>query len=96
MEEEFVRESGRNNSEIGAAGALGANVGTYFRDAYNTFLPDWRMRSDLSGNPVLGGTLAATGSAVATNYRGAVPAGLGGNIPWYSGWTRPFQAATAP
>ena len=96
MEEEFVRESARDNAEVGAAGGLGATVGTYFRDAYNTFLPDWRMKTTVSGNPLLGNTLSATGDAEATNFRGAVPAGLGGNIPWYAGWTRPFQSATAP
>jgi len=93
-EEEFTREAGRNNVEIVGTG-LGSVIGTYFVDAYNTNLPDWRMRT--SGvNPILGNTRTATNGAVATNYRGAVGAGLGGNIPWYSGWTRPFQSAIAP
>lgn len=92
MEEEFTREAGRNNQEFVGTG-LGSVIGTYFVDAYNTNLPDWRMRT--SGvNPILGNT--AAGAPVATNYRGAVEAGLGGNIPWYSGWTRPFASAIAP
>lgn len=92
-EEEFVREAGRNNVELVGTG-LGTLIGTYFVDAYNTNLPDWRMRTDLGGNPLLGNTRA--GAPIATNYRGAVSSGLGGNIPWYAGWTRPFQTATAP
>lgn len=92
MEEEFTRDAARNNVEIVGTG-LGSIVGTYLVDAYNTDLPDWRMRT--SGvNPILGNT--AAGAPVSTNYRGAVAAGLGGNIPWYSGWTRRFQTATAP
>ena len=92
MEEEFVREAGRNNVEILGTG-LGSVINTYFRDAYNTNLPDWRMLT--SGvNPILGNV--AAGAPVATNYRGAVEAGLGGNIPWYAGWTRPFASAIAP
>lgn len=91
-EEEFVREAGRSNGEIVGTG-LGSVIGTYFVDAYNTNLPDWRMRT--SGvNPILGDT--RVGAPVATNYRGAVDAGLGGNIPWYAGWTRPFQSAINP
>ena len=92
MEEEFTRDAARNNVEIVGTG-LGSIVGTYLVDAYNTDLPDWRMRT--SGvNPILGNT--AAGAPVSTNYRGAVAAGLGGNIPWYSGWTRRFQTAIAP
>ena len=88
MEEEFVREVGRNNVEI--AGTVGTQVGTYLRDAYNTNLPDFRALL------ALGNVVAATNGAVATTYRGAVAPGLGGSIPWYSGWTRPFQTATNP
>lgn len=93
-EEEYVRGAGLNNVEL--SGAVGSVIGTILRDGYNTNLPDWRMLADIGGNPVLGNTLAASGGAVATNYRGAVAAGLGGSIPWYSGWTRPFQTATSP
>lgn len=53
----------------------------------------------VGGAPAQTGTLAPSsipGSiAVATNYRGAVGTG-DGTIPWYSGWTIPFQSATAP
>ncbi len=94
-EEEFVREGTRANVEIVGTG-LGSVVGTYFNDAYNTNLPDWRMRTDILGNPLIGNTLTVPAGVVQTNYRGAVAAGLGGNIPWYAGWTRPFQTATAP
>lgn len=82
-------------------GARGTQIATYFNDAYNTNLPDWRMKTDLGGNPLLGNTIApgavgATAFVQATNYRGAVPAGLGGGIPWYSGWTRPWRGAITP
>jgi hypothetical protein len=88
-EEEYVRGS-LNNVEM--LGALGTVIPTVLRDGYNTDLPDWR------GVIGLGNTLAPSGgsTAVATTYRGAVEPGLGGGIPWYSGWTRPFQGATTP
>jgi hypothetical protein len=51
----------------------------------------------VGGQPAEGGTFAATGGAVATNYRGAVaPVNTAGDIPWYAGWTRPFQSAIVP
>lgn len=89
-EEEYTRGAGLNNVEM--LGALGTVIPTVLRDAYNTDLPDWRAVVGL------GNTLAPTAgsSAVATTYRGAVEPGLGGSIPWYSGWTRPFQGATTP
>ncbi len=97
-EDAFLR-AGVGFQEI--TGGLGTQITTYFNDAYNTNLPDWRMRTDIAGNPLLGNTVTpasagATAFVQATNYRGAVAPGLGGNIPWYSGWTRSFRTATTP
>jgi hypothetical protein len=50
----------------------------------------------IGGAPAEGNTLAAALPVVSTNYRGAVAAGSDGLIPWYSGWTIPFQSAIAP
>jgi len=86
----FITADGTNRNITGIASVL--------RDALNTNLPDFSMLF-IGGTPAEGGTLAPStipGSvAVATNYRGAV-APNAGSIPWYSGWTIPFQSAIAP
>lgn len=73
-------------------------IASILRAATNTNLPDWRMLF-IGGSPAEGNTLnpnTIPGSiAVNTNFRGAVAAG-DGLIPWYSGWTLPFQSASAP
>ncbi len=87
-EEEYIRSFASNRERSGIASVL--------VNAFDTNLPDWRMLI-VGGAPAEGGTFAATGGAVATNYRGAVaPVNTAGDIPWYAGWTRPFQTATAP
>src|SRR5262245_50443801 len=62
------------------------------------FLPDWRMKPHLAGDPIDGTTLAPPAGhpfLENVNYRGAVaPATVAGAIPWYSGWTRPWQTST--
>ncbi len=86
----FITNEATNRNVTGIASIL--------RDALNTNLPDWSMLS-IAGQPAQGGTLAPStipgSAAVATNYRGAVASGAG-VIPWYSGWTRPFQGVTTP
>ena len=60
------------------------------KDPHNPVFPDFRP----VGNGELGGTPPAGFDSNAT-YVGAVrPVGLGGNIPWYSGWTTGWQNAT--
>jgi hypothetical protein len=73
-------------------------IASVLRAALNTNLPDWSMLF-IGGAPAEGNTLAPSAvpgsNAVATNYRGAVSPAFG-VIPWYSGWTIPFQSATNP
>lgn len=87
----FINAAGNDNrTRTGVANVL--------VDALNTNLPDWRMKAD-GVNPVEGGVVAPPVGSIfsAVNFRGAVgPAVNGGEIPFYSGWTRPFQAATTP
>ncbi len=87
-EEQYVRSFASNREITGIASVL--------VNGFDTNLPDWRMRL-VGGQPAEGNTFAATNGAVATNYRGAVaPVNTAGDIPWYSGWTRPFQSALVP
>jgi hypothetical protein len=88
-EEEFIRLAGKLNVER-------TGIASVLVNAFDTNLPDWRMLL-VGGQPAEGNTFAATGGAVATNYRGAVaPVNTAGDIPWYAGWTRPFQSAIVP
>jgi hypothetical protein len=90
-EEDFINAEATNRVRTGLASVL--------IDATNTDLPDWRMLL-VGGLPAEAGTAAPPAGStfiVSTNYRGAVaPAASAGTIPWYSGWTRPFQSATTP
>jgi hypothetical protein len=91
-EEEFVRAQPANTESSAA-------ITTFFRDAYNTQLPDFRMLF-VGGAPALTNTLNPStipgSTAVATNYRGAVGPQSNGQIPWYAGWTRGFTSALVP
>lgn len=90
MEEAFLAAQLGHRTRTGVADVL--------VDALNTNLPDWRMRLVL-GQPAEGGVQPIPSGSIFSpaNYRGAVaPVGSGGAIPWYSGWTRPFQSATEP
>jgi hypothetical protein len=90
-EEAFINADASNRTRTGLASVL--------RDATNTNLPDWRMLL-VGGAPAEAGTAAPPAGntfITATTYRGAVaPIITAGDIPWYSGWTRPFQTATTP
>ena len=90
MEEAFLAAQPGHRTRAGVADVL--------VDALNTDLPDWRMRLVL-GAPSEGGVEAIPSGSIFSpaNYRGAVATvGSGGAIPWYSGWTRPWQAAVDP
>lgn len=90
MEEAFLTAQPGFRTRTGIADVL--------VDALNTDLPDWRMKL-VGGLPAEGGVEAIPAGSIfsAANYRGAVaPVGSGGSIPWYSGWTRPWQAPTEP
>jgi len=69
------------------------------KDPYNVLIPDFRpvSGSATGGATPSGGATPTFWDATAT-YRGAVPPAntSGSNIPWYSGWTRGWQSATAP
>ena len=76
------------------------DAATTLLDGYNVLLPDFRPAfGTATGGAIPGGGSdpAFTWDATAT-YKGAVaPANSGkANIPWYSGWTRGWQSATAP
>ncbi len=90
-EEAFINAEATNRVRSGLASVL--------IDGTNTNLPDWRMLLS-AGQPAEAGTAAPPAGStfiVSTTYRGAVaPATSAGIIPWYSGWTRPFQSATTP
>ncbi|MCU0624733.1 MAG: hypothetical protein MUF53_12855 [Gemmatimonadaceae bacterium] len=67
-------------------------------DGRNTLLPDWRQRPSTPGGttPIEGGVETVPAGLVQTNFRGAVGVLAAGQIPWYSGWTRPFSTPTTP
>lgn len=64
---------------------------------YNVLTPDWRPVSAAAVSQGASTVPPADGFFDATaNYRGAVAPLAGGGIPWYAGWTVPFQSNTAP
>jgi len=79
-----------------SGGVLG--IDQVLLDGRSTLLPDWRMRPTFAGGatPIEAGTETVPAGFVQTNYRGAVDVLSAGQIPWYSGWTRPFTNATTP
>jgi len=86
--EEVFLAAGASNSDLGSA-TLPA-----LKSAFNVIAPDFRP---LFGASFTGLTPPAGLDQTAT-YKGAVaPANSSGsNIPWYSGWTRPWATATTP
>jgi hypothetical protein len=87
----FVNAAGNDNrSRAGIADVL--------VDALNTNLPDWSMKVVAGGAPAEAGVVAPPPGSIfsSVNYRGAVAPLGSGQIPFYSGWSRPFQGATTP
>jgi hypothetical protein len=66
-------------------------------DGLSATLPDFRMRFAPGGSsPIEGGVETVPAGLVQTDYRGAVGTLSGGQIPWYSGWTRGFTSQLVP
>jgi hypothetical protein len=88
-EEQLINGVASNRTRTGVADVL--------FDALNTNLPDWRMKTVGGIGVELGASPPAGSIFSPAPYRGAVaPANTFGDIPWYSGWTRPFQGPTTP
>lgn len=84
-------------SVVGSAVTQAAFAGTELRDALSVLNPDFRP----SSHAAVGGTAVAVpadGWFVPATFIGAVAqqGSLKNAIPWYSGWTIPWQSATAP
>ena len=76
-----------------------AGVADVLMDAYNTNLPDWSMRVAGGGAPAEGGVVVPPSGSIfdtSVNFRGAVGPTNSGRVPFYSGWSRPWQGATTP
>jgi hypothetical protein len=93
MEASFLSGSTGFRARNIAGGTLGLDQ-VLFKGRENQ-LPDFRMRAN-GANPQEAGTSTVAAGLVQTNYRGAVGVLNQGQIPWYSGWTRGWQSATAP
>ncbi len=95
-ETEFLTGQAGYRVRNSSGGVLG--IDQVLLDGRNTLLPDWRMRATVAGGstPTEAGTEPVPAGLVQTNYRGAVSVLSAGQIPWYSGWTRPFATATTP
>jgi hypothetical protein len=91
-EEQFLRAQRSNTVTAESVAAL-------FGDAYNMRRPDFRMH-DAGRPPVPSETRLPTSipgsTAIATAFRGAVPAADDGLIPWYAGWTRGVTSPGIP
>lgn len=92
LEADFLQDAANSNTVApSAAGQL--------MSAFDVMLPDFRAVSGSQAATLVGATPPADGFFdVAATYVGAVaPASAtGGNVPWYSGWTRGYQSPTQP
>lgn len=76
-----------------------SGVASVLVDALNTDLPDFSMRVATGGAPAEGGVVLPPSGSIfttAVNFRGAIPPTNSGIVPFYSGWSRPFQGPTTP
>jgi hypothetical protein len=91
----FLAVPAKNNQIITSSTGI-------LNDAFSALTPDFRPSATLPGGvSIAGATPPATPAGFydqTATYIGAVPQATsgGGNIPWYSGWTRGWQSATTP
>jgi hypothetical protein len=69
------------------------------KDAFNTILPDFRPTGNGYTSTVFATATTPPGGGFfdtsATFFGGVAPIGLNpGSVPWYAGWTMPWQSAT--
>ena len=92
LEQEFLEDAANNNTIVASAAGL-------VIAATNVMIPDFRAVSGSLAATLVGMTPPSDGffDPTATYVGGVAPASAtGGNIPWYSGWTRGWQSPTAP
>lgn len=91
----FLAVPAKNNQVVASAAGI-------LISPFSALTPDFRPAATLPGGITLtGGTPPAVPAGFfdqTATYIGAVPqaSAAGGNVPWYSGWTRGWQSATTP
>jgi hypothetical protein len=68
--------------------------GDYLVDPLNVIAPDFRPKAGSAPTTLPVATVPADPFFTSASYIGAVAPVNGGNIPWYSGWTRGYVSAT--